>query len=1000
MNKFYICLIVLKLNRYIIPKHLWLVFMAFSSILAAQDPFHYEYNIQNGLPSIEIYDSEIDEYGRLILTTDRGLSVYDGYNFNNFSTQDGLSNNTNFELIKAGNGLFYLCGIDGTVSEYTSTGIRPSAANQSILESKNTSWIDYLHQDSDSTFIYIRGAKYIDSAFKEIFSYNFNTNKIKEAVTQFVVDLPWFEIHRFNDQYFTKDKLTGYIGSMTKKFGDQYIVVYNQYANGLREKETTGHLNFSSIYNYKSKVLFIKDGTIQDSLVTKKDILEIYPIDNSLFICTNSGLIKYDRETSVTKTFFTNRTITSISKDKESNFWLTTLHGLIKVPSFDIKNLTNNLSDNIPREIESLDQGIIALSEYGQNIFSINKDGIVTSAFSDPIYSFTTLHETSKGVITCILNFVNINDDKIEMSAPEYLTFRNNTLVPSSFRKSILLHNGDIMCGRSSISVIRNRKMYYDGEKNKNKFDRISSIHQDKNGQIYVGCVMGLHITQEDDYENFTQIQLSTDSLNCRVSQIVSDSTHGVWISSIGNGLFFKPYETNDYLKVVGNAQFPIPALINCLKIQNDSTIWLGTNTGLYRYNYQYSQDSLRITNSAEFKTEDGINSNFIHDIEWWQEQVWITTSDGLNFFNPSDLESQIESPFIFLDSVVVGNKSLLKDSITELSRNENDLDFYFTGISFEKQKDKAFYKYNLKRNDEDGEWIYTNNRNVRYTNLLHGDYVFTVAAQNKIGNWSENYASFTFKIKKRLFEELWFRIFLFLLFLLAAYLIYKNRENQILKREKQNQLLREEQYKTKIAELDALRNQMNPHFIYNALNSIQNFVFQNNPEKANYYLSKFSRLMRSSLEMSKLEYVELDEEITFLENYMALEQLRFENKFSYQVTIDKDISPELKIPPLLLQPLIENCVKHAFKYVDYQGEIEISFKLEGQKIIIEVMDNGLGIEMKNENHKSLGMKIIAQRLDIINVKENSDISKIQVIDRRTTEGVNGTIVQITLPNK
>jgi len=151
---------------------------------------------------------------------------------------------------------------------------------------------------------------------------------------------------------------------------------------------------------------------------------------------------------------------------------------------------------------------------------------------------------------------------------------------------------------------------------------------------------------------------------------------------------------------------------------------------------------------------------------------------------------------------------------------------------------------------------------------------------------------------------------------------------------------------------------------------------------------------------MSKLQYIGIDQEISFLENYLDLEKLRFQNRFTYTIDVDKSIHKDSKIPPLLIQPIIENCIKHGFKKIDYQGQIKVNFKSQENKIVISIMDNGLGFGEKKQDPKSLGMQIISERLDIINTTEKSKVSKLKVIDRQSTQGEKGSIVQITLPIK
>jgi len=176
---------------------------------------------------------------------------------------------------------------------------------------------------------------------------------------------------------------------------------------------------------------------------------------------------------------------------------------------------------------------------------------------------------------------------------------------------------------------------------------------------------------------------------------------------------------------------------------------------------------------------------------------------------------------------------------------------------------------------------------------------------------------------------------------------------------------------KFKEAELNTLRNQMNPHFIYNALNSIQNFIFKNDPVRANYLLSRFGTLIRKSLDLSKLNYIPIDEEITFLENYLELEKMRFEDRFDFNIIKSQNITNNEKVPPLLIQPIIENSIKHGFSGIKKKGQITIEFVKTTSNLKIYVSDNGKGIKPVNiddkDEEKPHALYIIRERINIIN---------------------------------
>ncbi|MEQ8535619.1 MAG: histidine kinase, partial [Imperialibacter sp.] len=200
--------------------------------------------------------------------------------------------------------------------------------------------------------------------------------------------------------------------------------------------------------------------------------------------------------------------------------------------------------------------------------------------------------------------------------------------------------------------------------------------------------------------------------------------------------------------------------------------------------------------------------------------------------------------------------------------------------------------------------------------------------------------------------------------------------------------------------EQKALRSQLNPHFIFNALGAIQNYMLQNKPEDAASFMSRFARLMRQILENSREDFITLDEEVATLENYLELQLLRFNNSFEYELTVDEAIDPEeVSIPPMFAQPLIENALEHGLKGKIDGARVKITFRQEGEYVLLTVEDNGKGIasEVKTkEGHKSLAGVITSERIELFNAGLKSKIRLI--VEDLTGVGSSGTRVQLMLP--
>lgn len=203
---------------------------------------------------------------------------------------------------------------------------------------------------------------------------------------------------------------------------------------------------------------------------------------------------------------------------------------------------------------------------------------------------------------------------------------------------------------------------------------------------------------------------------------------------------------------------------------------------------------------------------------------------------------------------------------------------------------------------------------------------------------------------------------------------------------------------------LRSLRSQMNPHFIFNSLNSVNSYIAQNNERMANKYLAEFAHLMRLVLENSKTDFVSVSSELDIINLYLKLEHSRFQDKFDYQLEIDPEINQsESQIPPMLIQPYIENAIWHGLRYKEQKGLLKVILKKENQSIVATITDNGVGREksqeLKTKHQKtgsSTGLKNIKNRLDIIN--EIYKTSYRVIIDDLNKEELTGTIVRIYIP--
>ena len=301
--------------------------------------------------------------------------------------------------------------------------------------------------------------------------------------------------------------------------------------------------------------------------------------------------------------------------------------------------------------------------------------------------------------------------------------------------------------------------------------------------------------------------------------------------------------------------------------------------------------------------------------------------------------------------------------------------------------------------------------RVINYTNVPPGSYTLKVRASNNDGFWNEEGYELALTVIPPFWATWWFRSLLAIALIASVLLFFRSRENRIRKEEARQTAINKQ-----IAEIrmTALRGQMNPHFIFNSLNSIQHFITNRDKTEAINYLSKFSKLIRKILENSRENTVSLSNELQLLELYIQLEQLRFSNKFEYQIVVDEKIDIEnTEIPPLLIQPYIENAILHGLINKNGEGDLYLSLEKNNGLIICKIEDNGIGrakaqeIEQgKVSRHKSLGITVTEERISglfaLLDYKMEvviEDLYKTKQPSEETPQPA-GTRVTISIPVK
>ncbi|MFT7451014.1 MAG: ligand-binding sensor domain-containing protein/two-component sensor histidine kinase [Patescibacteria group bacterium] len=543
------------------------------------------------------------------------------------------------------------------------------------------------------------------------------------------------------------------------------------------------------------------------------------------------------------------------------------------------------------------------------------------------------------------------------------------------------------------------------------------------------------------------------------VYDLLLDNQQRLWVATRSQGL---ACIVNDSIIFKLNKSNGFPDNhIRSLARQDDDFLWLGTaNSGILRVDLQ------NMTSPPEQISEvDGLNANNVYALlldgedKLWagagkgvdlitlndakelkaiqhfdktdgfagiemctnsilkdsQGRIWFGTVNGLMQYLPNLKKENSVPPVVHISAIRIGYQLLKESEYHSFSKswggaidglilphNENQLSFEFQAVN-QAKPDQIFYEYFLEGWDK--KWLgpYRQNAPANYSNLDPGKYTFRVRASSGDGQYGKEKVSWSFVIKLPFWKTNFFYLLCFLASLLLLFLLAQLYARRI-RRQAAAKTERLETEKT-ILELEqkALQLQMNPHFIFNVLNSIQSLISQKDERTARYFLAKFSKLMRSILENSREERIPLEQEIETLEHYLSVERFSRDDQFDYEIYIDPKLDVEsIMMAPMLLQPFLENAIIHGVGQVKEGGKIKLSFIQNYGTLECVIEDNGPGIAKARERksqqehtHKSTGLEVTKERLDILNPLAKG--KSLEMIDRAADGVGEGTKVIVRL---
>lgn len=950
----------------------------------AQSYYFKNYSVDDGLPFINVSTLFQDSKGNLWSGGYGGLSKFDGIVFTNFTPKNGLINHSVTCISEDNKGNLWVGTIKGlnkltgkTFSSYTTQqGLISNFISAILKDSNGNLWFGTdkgLSKLVDGAFVnYSTQDGLADNNIHCLFEDNYcnvwlGTNK----------GLSVFNGEKITNYNLPKTNTVEKINSITVDFQN---VIWVATTNGLysfRNNQFTAHKAFIG-----------------------KDVKSIV-VDNNgeLWIGTSTGLLKLDNNRVTDYTLHKNKNselISSLFVDFENNLWIGTYAGLFKYRAnpFVSYGIEDGLTDQFI-------YGIVR--DAHKQLWVGSKSNGLFKFENDRFYQQKNIGASS---VNAIYEF---SDNLLWLGTNEGLVLYNgNTSVSpqdtsSVFKRSINCFYKD---SKNNIWIGGINEIYkYDGEnytkysiQNNDETTEVWTIIEDLNGTIWAGTYLGgLFKFNDNAFEKYnTKLGLKSDSYLASIR----DKEGTIYFGTMDGLLMFNPLnEQSVYFTETDGLNSDLVYSLTFGKTQNQ--IWVGTNQGLNRIDInEFKTHKQKVI--IPFGKEEGFSGVECNSNGTWVDTdgvIWFGTVNGIIKYDPYKYVKNAEESktsirgfrLFYIDTALVNN--------THLSHDNNNITIYYSGVCLTNPA-KVQYSHILEGFEK--TWSpYSKERLVTYSNLPPGTYTFKLISANNEGLWNKASVDFTFTIDKPFWKTWWFIVMVSLFITTSITLVIRQRIRNIKNREK-----RKTELNKRIANIEsqALRAQMNPHFIFNTLSSIQHYISNNNTDEALKYLSKFAKLMRKIMENSKQPMITVAEEVNALNLYLELEIMRFDKKFEYTITVDPDIDQNYdRVPSMLIQPYIENAIVHGLLPKQGAGKITIELQKQQDTILCLIEDNGIGRENSKQfkknrvTHKSMGMSITQERLDILNAGFNSNIS-CQITDLYDKGEPAGTKVRLIIP--
>lgn len=957
------CTILSLLLGLLIHAELW-------STNSQAQPFSINYTVEDGLPSNEVYDLETDQYGKLWICTDNGIACFDGKEFKTFKSAEYSPVILGSE--KDPYGTIWFFTVKGEILKLTNNQpelIVPHQFIDTLLKGKVFQDLKFINNELWLTGgqVYVRIREYLTP----------------QPIVEKVKTTPgWIQLKTIDGQPI------GIIGSLSRNdngpLGRGLILEDDTIASLL--PGPLSYTNFCSVHQFRDQWLvttqkwiglFNSNDPHVSGIKPVPDLLHprIHFIDNSYWIGTQTnGVINYTVENGLmqVKHYFQGVGISNVFKDKFGSYWFASHErGLFYMPQDQLHSFNQQFFSDELKWVVKIGNVVVRMTDRGKVYKYFMREGILSDTFMYDFGAKITKYRNMGNGSTIVFGREN---DLVELN----LNTGETKSRSNEIKEAVLKHLFKSSLSRTSLLIFHPEDLEHPiHSQSPWTSGRIRNYDWIEGREVYFGNFYGtFHL--DTALKLCHELKSEGNSLDFRKALLFHGDT--CLIGTKGGGLILA--ENGRYVRRLFPNQVNLDIIHDIKKL--DDGFWIATPSKLFHYQPE-AEEQLKDWTFLFSKTDLSITA-----LEILDGHVLVFTSSGIFSFLPDNIVLRPQGPDIHSALITYGDTTRSFESGLKLSPDHASFEVEPQCVSF----DNAFkmkYRYRLRPVQED--WIVTSESIIRFNALESGNYQLEMCASNAEGNYSVQPYQVAFTVQPRFYRTTIFWIVMATGALTLLALFYQYRLNQIKKRTALEVHIAE-------AKSQALSSQLNPHFVFNSMNSVISFVADNDAKSALRFLGKFAKMMRNVFNNSMTPYISIEKELSAIDQYCEIESVRLGNEFSWSFEVDPAID-QLKvcIPSLILQPFVENAIWHGIAKLNGQGRIKIAVDATpGNYLEITISDNGpghrpesmdKGLPRKNQRSSAL----IRDRFQILQQMSGKEHS-VKYLDSVQ----NGTTVKIRLP--